>query len=78
MMAFIQNLGLPELLLIFVIVLLLFGAGRLPQIARSLGNSLQEFKKGLQEPDRPPHTDGGRPPEQCCGRKFDPSQKDPE
>lgn len=42
------NLGLPELLLIFLIVLLLFGAGRLPEIARSLGKAIQEFKKSLK------------------------------
>lgn len=43
------NIGVPELILILVICLLLFGAARLPQIARSLGKSLGEFKKGLKE-----------------------------
>ena len=40
------GLGSQELLVILVIVLILFGANRLPQIARSLGSSLKEFKTG--------------------------------
>jgi sec-independent protein translocase protein TatA len=49
MLAFIQSLGLPELLVVLVIVLLLFGAGRLPEIAKAMGKSLKEFKKGVKE-----------------------------
>ncbi len=41
------GLGSQELLVILVIVLILFGANRLPQLARSLGSSLKEFKQGL-------------------------------
>ena len=48
-LAFLQNIGFPELLVIFLIILLLFGATRLPEIARSLGRSMQEFKKGVKE-----------------------------
>ena len=44
-----MNLGLGELLVILLIVLLLFGAKRLPEIARGLGKSMHEFKKGLKE-----------------------------
>jgi sec-independent protein translocase protein TatA len=40
------GLGYQELLLILVIVLILFGAQRLPDLARSLGSSVKEFKKG--------------------------------
>jgi len=43
------GLGTQELLVILVIVLILFGANRLPQIARSLGSSMKEFKKGINE-----------------------------
>ena len=50
--AFLQNVGFPELLVILLIVLLLFGAARLPEIARSLGKSIQEFKKGVKEIER--------------------------
>jgi sec-independent protein translocase protein TatA len=43
------GLGYQELLIILVIVLVLFGANRLPELARSLGSSVKEFKKGVQE-----------------------------
>jgi TatA/E family protein of Tat protein translocase len=43
------GLGYQELLIILVIVLLLFGASRLPDLARSLGSSVKEFKKGVAE-----------------------------
>jgi sec-independent protein translocase protein TatA len=43
------NLGAPELLLIALIVLLLFGASRLPKLGRSMGQSIRGFKKGLNE-----------------------------
>ena len=52
LLAFLQNIGFPELLVILLIVLLLFGAARLPEIARSLGKSIQEFKKGVKEIER--------------------------
>jgi len=42
------GLGLPEILLILVIALLIFGAAKLPEIGRSLGRALSEFKKGTQ------------------------------
>jgi len=43
------GLGYQELLLILVIVLILFGAQRLPDLARSLGSSVKEFKKGVND-----------------------------
>ena len=43
------GLGYQELLLILVIVLILFGAQRLPDLAKSLGSSVKEFKKGVNE-----------------------------
>src|SRR5258707_12389781 len=43
------GLGYQELLIILVIVLVLFGANRLPELARSLGSSMKEFKKGVNE-----------------------------
>jgi sec-independent protein translocase protein TatA len=43
------GLGAQELLIILVIVLILFGANRLPDLARSLGSSVKEFKKGVGE-----------------------------
>ena len=41
--------GLPELLIILGILLLLFGAKRLPGVARSLGRSVKELQQGLDE-----------------------------
>jgi sec-independent protein translocase protein TatA len=49
MLGIFQNIGAPELIIILVIVLLIFGASRLPEIARSLGRSSREFKQGMKE-----------------------------
>jgi len=43
------NLGPTELIIILLIIMLLFGAAKLPKLARSLGESSREFKKGLAE-----------------------------
>ena len=51
-LAFIEGLGGPEMLLIMFIVLLLFGAERLPELAKGIGRSVREFKKaasGVEE-----------------------------
>lgn len=47
--AFIQNFGAQELVLIFLIVLLLFGAKRMPELFRSFGKSIKEFKKATSD-----------------------------
>jgi sec-independent protein translocase protein TatA len=49
MIGLFESLGIPEILLILAVVLLLFGAKKLPEMARSLGRSSNEFKKGLRE-----------------------------
>ncbi len=43
------NIGMPELLVIFLVVLLLFGAKRLPEIGNSLGKAIKEFKKASKD-----------------------------
>jgi sec-independent protein translocase protein TatA len=43
------RLGGPELIIVLVVVLVLFGATKLPQLARSLGASAKEFKKGVED-----------------------------
>ena len=45
---FLQQVGLPELLLILLIILLIFGPGKIPQLARSLGEAIREFRKAMQ------------------------------
>lgn len=45
----LRNINGPELLILLVVILLLFGARKLPDLARSLGSSAREFRKGLQE-----------------------------
>jgi sec-independent protein translocase protein TatA len=66
------NIGSTELIIILVIVLLLFGARRIPEIARSMGQGIREFKKAtkdisnevnasIQSPDDDPDRSGNRP-----------------
>jgi sec-independent protein translocase protein TatA len=49
-----MNLGPTELIILLVIVFLLFGATRLPKLARSLGEASKEFKKGVHDADGEP------------------------
>jgi sec-independent protein translocase protein TatA len=56
----LPSLGAPELIIILVIVLIVLGAGRLPQIARGLGQAVGEFRrasKGLDLEEAPRETD---------------------
>ena len=46
-----MGIGAPEVIVVLVIVLLLFGSTKLPQLARSLGQAQKEFKKGQLESD---------------------------
>ena len=41
--------GLPEMLIVFTIVMVVFGAGKLPEIASSMGKSITNFKKALKD-----------------------------
>jgi len=45
------SLGLPELLIILFIVVLIFGANRLPSLARGIGSSVKSFKEGMKAGD---------------------------
>jgi sec-independent protein translocase protein TatA len=42
------HLGVPELLIIMVIIVLVFGVGKLPQIGKALGQGIREFREGTQ------------------------------
>ncbi|MFL5735980.1 MAG: twin-arginine translocase TatA/TatE family subunit [Actinomycetota bacterium] len=55
------DIGVPELLIVLVVAFLLFGAKKLPELARSIGRSASEFKNGIREggedgpsPEEPP------------------------
>jgi len=71
-LAFIEGIGGPELMLIMFIVLLLFGANKLPELARGAGKAVREFKKAtssvetemrraMEEPAAPPTPPSPRP-----------------
>jgi sec-independent protein translocase protein TatA len=45
------SIGLPELLIILFIVVLIFGANRLPGLARGVGSAVKEFKDGMKSDD---------------------------
>lgn len=46
------NIGIPELIVLLVILLLLFGAKKLPELAKSIGTSAKELRKGLKDDDK--------------------------
>ena len=46
------GLGAPELIIILVIILVIFGGSQLPKLARSLGTSAKELRKGLKDDDK--------------------------
>ena len=64
-----MGLGFGELMLVFLVVLLLFGAKRLPEIASALGTSIRTFRRGMSEVvgelEAPPRSD---PPPALPGR----------
>ena len=51
----IMGLGTPELVIIVLVIFLLFGATRLPQLAKALGQSKKAFREGIDEGEREVH-----------------------
>ncbi len=47
------GIGAPELIVILLVILLLFGSTKLPKLAKSLGEAQKEFKKGIADADEP-------------------------
>jgi sec-independent protein translocase protein TatA len=56
------NIGFREILVILLILVILFGAKRIPELARSLGKGINEFKGGLK--GEPPASEDKKPPEE--------------
>ncbi|MEK6230655.1 MAG: twin-arginine translocase TatA/TatE family subunit [Luteolibacter sp.] len=52
LLGFLGPIGGPEMIMIFVVILLLFGAKKLPELARGVGKSMGEFKKAREEFER--------------------------
>jgi sec-independent protein translocase protein TatA len=74
------NLGFTELMVILVIVLVLFGARRVPEIGASIGKGIREFKKNINEIDRDvrdPIRDSVRP-DRIAGGEVTPVRMDDE
>jgi sec-independent protein translocase protein TatA len=55
----VPNLGLPELLVILVIVVLVFGAGKIPQLGKGLGEGIKNFKDAMREGESGDKKDDG-------------------
>lgn len=68
------GLGMPELLVIFLIALIIFGAAKLPQIGSSLGTAIREFKKSIEKP--PEEMTTTSPDKIACSQCRRPLQKD--
>lgn len=61
-----MNIGIPEILLILLLIVLLFGAKKLPDLARGMGEALKEFRKAQKEEKE---GDRGEEPEHGEGKK---------
>jgi sec-independent protein translocase protein TatA len=51
------NLGLPELIIILVVVLVIFGAKKIPDLAKGIGRGIKDFKKELKDDDEDKSSD---------------------
>ena len=59
-----MDIGAPELIVILIVVLLIFGPGRIVKIARELGTGIRQFKQGLEpQHSEPENPDDKNPPE---------------
>ncbi len=86
--AFIEGIGGPELMMIMFVILLLFGANRLPDLARGFGKAVREFKKAtsgveqevrraMEEPPTPPSPPPAPRPIGTIGQGEPPASKPP-
>ena len=56
-----MNLGAPELLIVLLVILVLFGGAKLPKLARSMGQAQSEFKRGLNDRGKDDDEDDTKP-----------------
>ena len=64
-MPFTRGFGLPELIIILVVVMIFFGVGRLPEVGGAIGKAIREFRKGqttVTDPAADSETDGKTKP----------------
>ncbi len=57
-----MGLGIPELLIILIVVLIIFGPGKLPALGSGVGNALRNFRKAVNQPDAIDVTPGSEQP----------------
>ena len=71
----IGGIGIPELLIILVIVLVIFGAGKLPQIGGNLGKAIKNFKSGVKDKEDELETSANAAAEQIEEPEKAPAEK---
>lgn len=70
-----MSIGLPQILIILVLVLVVFGVGKLPRVMGDLGKGIKNFKEGLNEDDTDKDKDDGTTPDNLTdARKKDSEQ----
>jgi sec-independent protein translocase protein TatA len=67
----IAGLGMQELIIILIILLLLFGSTRLPQLAKGMGKSIREFKKGINDGEEDERVEESRRAQQLRAGEAD-------
>jgi sec-independent protein translocase protein TatA len=56
-----MDIGAPELIIVLIIVLLVFGPGRIVKVARELGTGIRQFRQGLETPSEPDKSEEEKP-----------------
>jgi len=65
------GIGMPELIIILVIILIIFGAGKLPEIGGGMGKAISSFKKGVLDDEKVPPT-----PEKIADKEIEEGEDD--